>query len=112
MEESSNASVARRADRTNDDNKYRALVEKLVRLRASDWLKFQEHPKKLHSVEFYQEPAQLQVGNRERSKVVVQTKMHVGSITPTRTTPKVQNLHQNSRYINHQYVHQKALKIN
>ena len=80
MRESSYASVARRADRINDDTKYRTLVEKL--------LKFQEHLKKLHSDEFYQAPAQQQVANGKRSNVVVQTKTHVGSITPTRTTPK------------------------
>ena len=88
MGESSYASVARRLDRTNDDTKYRTLVEKLIKLDANDWPKFQEHLKKLHSVEFYQAPAQQQVGNGERSNVVVQTKTRVGSITPTRTTPK------------------------
>ena len=36
MGESSNASVARRADRTNDDSKYRTLVEKLLKLEAND----------------------------------------------------------------------------
>ena len=35
-----------------------------------------------------QAPAQQQVANGERSNVVVQTKTHIGSITPTRTTPK------------------------
>ena len=82
------ASVARRADRINDDTKYRTLVEKLLKLEANDWPKFQEHLKKLHSDEFYQAPAQQQVANGERSNVLVQTKTHVGSITPTRTTPK------------------------
>ena len=43
---------------------------------------------KLHSVKFYQTPAQQQFANGERSNVIVQTKTHVGSITPTRTTPK------------------------
>ena len=57
MGESSYASVARRADRTNDDTKYRTLVEKLI--------KFHEHLKKLHSVAFYQAPAQQQVANGE-----------------------------------------------
>ena len=33
-------------DRTNDDYKYRILVEKLIKLKANDWPKFQEHPKK------------------------------------------------------------------
>ena len=86
MGESSYASVARMADRTNDDNKYRKFVEKLIKLETNDWPKFQEHLKKLHSVEFY--GALAQVGDDDRSHVVVQTKTHVGSITPTRTTPK------------------------
>ena len=58
MGENSYASVARRADRTNEDNKYRTLEEKLIQLEASGWPKFQKHQKKLHSVEFYQAPAQ------------------------------------------------------
>ena len=85
---SSYASVARRANRTNDDNKYGTLLEKLIKLEAYDLPKFQEHLKKLHLVEFYPAPAQQQVGNGERSSVVVQTETFVGSITPTRTTPK------------------------
>ena len=72
MGESSYASFARRADGTNDDYKHRTLVEKLIKLEANDWPKFQEHLKKLHTVEFYQAPAQQQVANRERSNVVVQ----------------------------------------
>ena len=47
MGESSYASVARRADRTNDDNKYKTLVEKLIQLEANDCPKFQEHLKKI-----------------------------------------------------------------
>ena len=88
MGESSYASVAQKADKINDDTKYRTLVEKLIKLEANDWPKFQEHLKKLHSDEFYQAPAQQQVANKEGSNVVVQTKTHVGSTTPTRTTPK------------------------
>ena len=86
MRENSYASVARRADRTNDDNKYRIFMKKLIKWEANDWPKFQEHLKKLHSVEFYQAPAQQPVRNGERSNIVVHTKIHVGSITPTRTT--------------------------
>ena len=74
----------RRVDRTNADYKYRTLVEKLIKLEANDWPKFQKHLKKLHSVEFYQAPARQQVANDERSNVVT----HVGSIIPTWTTPK------------------------
>ena len=88
MGENSYASVARRPERTKEDNKYRTLAEKLIQLEADDWPKFQEHLKKQHSAEFYQAPAQQQVGNGEISNVVVQTKTLVGSTTPTRTTPK------------------------
>ena len=70
-------------DRTNQDNKYRTLVEKLIHLESNNWPKFQEHLKKLHLTEFYQVPAQ-QVLNGESSK----KKTHVESITPTRSTPK------------------------
>ena len=83
MGETSYASVAQRIDRTNEDNKYRTLVEKLIQLEANDWPKFQKHLKKLHSVEFYQTLAQQPVGNGERSSVVVQTKTHVVSTSPT-----------------------------
>ena len=88
MGESSYTFDAQRVDRTNEDNKYRTLVEKLIQLEANDWPKFQEHLKNLHLVEFYQPPAQQSVGNGEKSYVVVQTKTHVGSTTPTRTTPR------------------------
>ena len=86
MGENNNAFVARRADTTNQDNKYRILVEKWIQLEANDWPKFQEHLKKLHSNEFYQAPAQQQVRNGERSNVIVQGKTQVGSITLTRTS--------------------------
>ena len=88
MGERSYASVSQRVDRTNDTNKYKTLMEKLIKLKANYWPKFQEHLNKIHSVKFYQAPAQQEVGNRERSNDVVQTKTHIGSITPTRTTPK------------------------
>ena len=74
MGESCYASVAQRADRTNDDTKYRTLVEKLLKLEANDWPKFQEHLKKLYSIEVYRASAQQQVANGEKSNVVVQTK--------------------------------------
>ena len=47
MAENSYASAARRMDITNQDNKYRTLMEKSIRLEANDWPKFQEHLKKL-----------------------------------------------------------------
>ena len=60
-------------DRTNQDNKYRTLVEKLIHLESNNWPKFQEHLKKLHLTEFYQVPAQ-QLLNGERFSVVVKKK--------------------------------------
>ena len=47
MGENSYASVAQRVDTTNQENKYRTLEEKLIQLEANEWLKFQEHLKKL-----------------------------------------------------------------
>ena len=88
MGENSYATNARRVDTTNQNKKYRILVKKLIQLEANDWPKFQEHLKKLHSVEFYPAPAWQPLGNGERSIVVVKTKTHVGSTTPTQTTLK------------------------
>ena len=88
MGENSYASVAWRVDRTNEDNKYRTLMEKLIQLEANDWPKFQEHQKKTTLNWILPAPAQQQVGNGERSNVVVQTKTHIGSTTPTQTTTK------------------------
>ena len=83
MGENSYVSVAQRVDITNQDNKYRTLVEKLIQMEVNDWSKFQEHLKKLYLAKFYQAPTQQQIGNRERSNVAVQTKTHVGSTNPT-----------------------------
>ena len=110
MGESSYASVAQKADRTNDDNKYRTLMEKLIQLKVSDWPKFQKHLQKLHSAEFYQ------------VLVCSATSWEWGEIqccSPNKNTCriyhhklllKVQDLQQNSCYVSHQFVHQKALK--
>ena len=74
IEENSYAAVARRADTTNPYDKYRTLEEKLIKLEVNDWQKFQEHQKKLHTVEFYQARTQQRVGNKEKSIEVVQAK--------------------------------------
>ena len=42
MGENSYASVTWRADTINQDNRYRALMEKLIQLEPNDWPKFQE----------------------------------------------------------------------
>ena len=49
MGENSYASVAQSEDTINQDNKCRALVEKLIHLEVKDWPKLQEDLKKLHS---------------------------------------------------------------
>ena len=51
--ENSYVSIAPSEDRTNEDNKYRTLVKKLIQLETKDGPKFQENQKKkLHSAEF------------------------------------------------------------
>ena len=40
MRENTYASVARRVDPINQENKYRPLVEKLIHLEPNDWSKF------------------------------------------------------------------------
>ena len=52
MGENTFSSVTRRVDRNNQDNKYRTLVEQLIKLESNEWPKFQEYMKKLHSFEF------------------------------------------------------------
>ena len=106
MGENSYVSVAQRADTTNQDNKYRALVEKLIQLEMS---KFQEHLKKqIHFAEFYQAPAQQRVGNGERSNVVVQTKTYIGSTTPTWTTKSAES--PTKQLLHASPIHEKVLK--
>ena len=88
IRENSYASLAQRADTTNQDIKYRKLVEKLIQLEANKWPQFLEHMKKLHSSEFYQVPAQQWVGYGERPSVIVQAKTYIESTAPIQTTPK------------------------
>ena len=45
MGENIDASVVRIVDPVNQENTYRALVEKLIHLKPNDWPKFQEHQK-------------------------------------------------------------------
>ena len=48
MGENSYASVAQRAVTINQENRYRALVEKLIQLEPNDWPKFLEQLKNQH----------------------------------------------------------------
>ena len=54
MGENSYASIARRMNTIIQENKYRALIEKLIQLEPNDWPRFQEHLNKLHSAECQQ----------------------------------------------------------
>ena len=49
MAENKYASVARKVDTINQDNRYWALVEKLMQWEPNDFLKFQEQLNNLHS---------------------------------------------------------------
>ena len=49
MGKSTYAPVARRENTTNQDNKYRILVVKLIQSEAIDWQKFQEQLKKKYT---------------------------------------------------------------
>ena len=80
MGENSHASVTKRADTINQGNKYRAIGEKLI----YDCSKFQDHLKKLHSVNCYQAATQ-KVKNYEKSNEVVQAKTNIGFTTPPKS---------------------------
>ena len=81
MEENSYASVAWRADTTNQNNKYRTLVEKLIQLEANNWPKFQE-------LNFTKHQLSIKLGMRRDPMLLSKQKKHVGSTTPTQTAPK------------------------
>ena len=49
MGETSYASVTQRAETSNLDNKYRALINKLIDLDPSEWPKFQAELKNEHT---------------------------------------------------------------
>ena len=54
----------------NQENEYRALVERRIQLEQNDWPKFQDHlKKKIHLAEFQQAQTQQEVKNEEKSNV-------------------------------------------
>ena len=67
MGENSYASVARRADTINQDNRYRALGEKLIQVEPNDWSIFQEQLKNLHSAEPQTQPRSVNA-NKEKGQ--------------------------------------------
>ena len=68
-------------DPVNQDNKYRALVEKLIKSEPNGRPKFQDYQKKL------EQTRQKSVRNKENSNVIVQGKTHLDSNIQTQTIP-------------------------
>ena len=72
MGENSYASVARSGgDTITQDNKYRAVMKKLIQLEVNDGLKFQELQK--NSAEFYQQLKTKEKYNKKKKKRTRQT---------------------------------------
>ena len=67
MGENTYTSVAWRLDPINQNNKYRALVEKLIQLKLNDWPVLGAPEKKVYSAEFQQAQTQQEVTNKEKS---------------------------------------------
>ena len=89
MGENSYASVTRRLDTINQDNKYRALVVKLIQLEPNDWPKFKEQLKNLHSAELQTQPRPVGA-NKKKSQWNNQSKITNQPTNPTvqtQTTP-------------------------
>ena len=55
-------------------------------MEPNNWPKCQGHQNKIHTADFYQALIQ-QFKNKERSNEIIQANTHIGSITPTWTTP-------------------------
>ena len=88
--ENSYTSVTWRADKINQDNRYRNLVEKLIRLEPNDWLKFQEQLKNLQSAELQIEPrpaSAYKEKTSETTKVKSPTNKQTNPTAQTQTTP-------------------------
>ena len=56
--ENTYTSIAQSVNPINQDNKYRALAEKLIQLELNEWPKFQSQLKNLHAAEFQQTQTQ------------------------------------------------------
>ena len=76
MGENRYASVARWTDTINQDNKYRALVEKLIILEMKDWPKFPEQLKNLHSAELQTQPRPVSA-NKEKANETTKVKSQI-----------------------------------
>ena len=96
MGENTYASVAWRVDpirQSNQENRYKAMMEKLIQLKPNNLPKFQEHLKNLHLVKFQQPQTQWnEVTNKEKPNEVVQGKTQTTPLT-SRKSPAKQFLH-------------------
>ena len=89
MGENSYASVARREDTVNQDNRYRALVEKLIQQEPNDWPKLHEQLKNLHSAELQTQP--WPVSSNKEITNEPPTNQQTNPTAQTQTTPKKEN---------------------
>ena len=88
MSETSCASVTRRAEISNQDNEYRALINKLINLDQSEWPKFQADLKNIHTNSI-QQTSRLEVPaqtNKSFDKIK-EDKKFTKTIAQTQTTP-------------------------
>ena len=82
-------SVARRMDPINQDNKYRALAEKLIQLELNDRSKLQEHLKKYTQLNFSMYDLKDKKSQIKRYPMRLSKEKHTESTTQTwNTTPK------------------------
>ena len=90
MGENSYTSVARRADTTNQDNKYRTLVEKLIHFEANDWPVLGT-PEKTTLGRILASTSSTTGWEWKEVQCCSPNKTHVGFATPARTTKSVKS---------------------
>ena len=86
MAKNSYAFVAWRPDTINQDNRIRALEEKLIQLEPNDSPKFQEQLKNLISAEFQTQPRPISV-NKEKVGETTKVKSPTNQATNQQTNP-------------------------
>ena len=88
--ENNYASVSRKSDTINQENKYRALVEKLIQLEPNDWPNFRSHLKNYTRPNFSKHKFNNKLKTK-RNALRFSKKKHVASTTQTRTV-KLENI--------------------
>ena len=87
-------SIAQRVNSIRNSNqvdKYRAVVEKVIQLESNDWSMFLELMKNLHSADIHQteaetKPKELTI-KKEKSSEIIKRKRFTESSAQTQTTP-------------------------